>query len=252
MTTGCESVTVGYGRRPVLKDLTVSIPTGVVGLLGANGAGKTTMLRLLATQLRPESGLVRVAGHRLDNRRAVRAARRRLGFLPQDWGYHRSFTARDFVAYCGAMRGIPSRELTDETAAALSSVDLQERADIPMRKLSGGQRQRAGIASAVVGGPAVVLLDEPTVGLDPEQRVGFRRLVTRLAERIGGTILLSTHLVEDVAHMAAHVVVIDNGAVCFAGTPDGLAAAADGDADGDTPLERGYLAVRAKASGVPS
>lgn len=248
MHTGLESVTVGYDRRPVLTNLDLVVPAGIVGLLGANGAGKTTLLRMLATQLRPEAGEVRVAGHRLTDRRAVRAARRQIGYLPQAWGYHRSFTARDFVAYCGALRGIPNGTLLSDTDAALASVDLTGSADVLLRKLSGGQRQRAGIASAIVGEPEVVLLDEPTVGLDPEQRMDFRRTMVRLAEQIGGTVLLSTHLVEDVAQMATHVAVIDNGTVCFTGTPAELAARGDDDSRGDTPMERGYLAVRGHAN----
>ncbi|HIW63505.1 MAG TPA: ATP-binding cassette domain-containing protein [Candidatus Stackebrandtia excrementipullorum] len=246
MLTALESVTVGYDRRPVLNDLSLSIPGGIVGLLGANGAGKTTLLRLLATQLRPVSGRVTVAGHRLVNRRAVRAARRELGFLPQSWGCHRSFTARDFVIYCGALRGIRSRALTGEADTALASVDLHDIADVQLRKLSGGQRQRAGIAATIVGKPSVVLLDEPTVGLDPEQRMEFRRLMVRLCEEIGATILLSTHLVEDITQMASHVAVIEAGDVCFTGTPHELASHGGSASDIDTPMERGYLAVRGR------
>ncbi|MFD0557896.1 ABC-type multidrug transport system ATPase subunit [Stackebrandtia endophytica] len=250
MRTGLESVSVGYDRRPVLKNIDVSIPTGVVGLLGANGAGKTTLLRLLATQLSPHSGSVYLAGRRLTDRRAIRAARGEVGFLPQSWGYYRGFSVRDFVGYCAALRGLRSRAIPAEVDYAIASVDLSGSAGTLMRKLSGGQRQRAGIAATIVGRPPVVLLDEPTVGLDPEQRLEFRRLLVRLAEETGGTVLLSTHLVEDIAQIAAHVIVIDDGHVCFTGTTTELADLGEIDPRGDTPIESGYLVARGRRASV--
>lgn len=244
MTTRFSGVTFGYGRSsPVLASVDLDIPAGVVGLLGANGAGKTTLLKLLATIVRPSQGHITIAGQQLTGS-TLRSVRRQIGYLPQDFGYFRGFSVKEFVSYCGWLRGLPSSELPALTTKAIEAVGLSSRARDKMRKLSGGMLRRAGIASAIVGDPPLVLLDEPTVGLDPEQRLDFRELIGSLAGRTGGSIVLSTHLVEDVAALGQHVIVLESGEVCFTGSATELAERGGENHRGDTPIERGYVAVR--------
>ncbi len=246
MMMSLAGVTFGYGGEPLLSSLDLDIPHGIVGLLGANGAGKTTLLKILATVLKPQAGTITVAGRELTDFAAVRSARGEIGYLPQDFGYFRGFSVLDFVSYCGWLRGVSSDRLAESTTQAVDAVNLSHCADTRMRKLSGGMLRRAGIASAIVGDPPVVLLDEPTVGLDPEQRLDFRELIGSLSTRTGGCIVLSTHLVEDIAALDEHVVVLDGGEVCFSGRAAELAENSSDDHRGDTPIERGYVAVRRK------
>ena len=230
-----------FGEIQALDDVSVQLDGGVVGVVGPNGAGKTTLLRTLATVLPVKSGSVQVAGVDVSDGRNVREARRVLGYLPQVFGFYGAFTASEFVEYVGWLKEVPSSEIRAVTAEMLSLVGMSERADVAMRKLSGGQRRRVGIAQALVNRPRVVLFDEPTAGLDPEQRVTFRSVLRKLGE--SELVVVSTHLVEDVAAVCSRVLVMDRGQIRFDGTPDVLAEHGAGFVDGDSPLERGYLAV---------
>lgn len=216
-----------YVRHKALDGATFTLQGGVVGLLGPNGAGKTTLLRILATVLAADSGSVRVLGCdplRGDERLELR---RRLGYLPQDPGFQRGFTAFEFVDYVAILKEWTSRRARhDEVRRVLARVDLTAESSRRIRKLSGGMRRRVALAAALIGDPALLILDEPTVGLDPEQRLRFRDLLSRAGE--GRTTLLSTHQTEDVSAMCGEVVVLHEGAVQFQGTPQSLAAIAEG------------------------
>lgn len=236
------SLTQGYGGRRIIEDLDLSIQTGVTGLLGPNGAGKTTLFRTLATIAPPWSGQLELFGEPISNERQARRARRSIGYLPQDFGYYPAFSITDFVRYCAWLREVPSRKADSMTGEALRAVGLADRAQDRMKSLSGGMLRRAGIAAAIVGSPDLLLLDEPTVGLDPAQRLDFRELIRSLA-RAGTAVVLSTHLVEDVGAACDTVLVLNDGQVRHSSTPQQLAELATLTAPGDNPLERGYMTV---------
>ncbi|MEU4096683.1 ATP-binding cassette domain-containing protein [Streptomyces sp. NPDC026673] len=236
------ALTQGYGARRIIEDLNLSIQPGVTGLLGPNGAGKTTLFRTLATITPPQGGGLELFGKPVTSERDVRQVRRRIGYLPQDFGYYPGFSIADFVRYCAWLREVPSKEAESATEEALAAVGLTDRARDRMRSLSGGMLRRAGIAAAIVGSPSLLLLDEPTVGLDPAQRLDFRDLIRSLA-RAGAAIVLSTHLVEDVSAACDTVLVLSDGQVVHSGTPQQLVELATPTAPGDTPLERGYMTV---------
>lgn len=212
------------------------------GLLGPNGAGKTTLMRVLATALPPTSGRVRLLPRDPDRpkRGDLRWVRRRLGYLPQSFGFYPRFTAREFVEYLAWLKEVPADRVSLAVDTALRRVGLGDRADEKLKHLSGGMVRRVGIAQAIVNDPAVLLLDEPTAGLDPEQRVEFRSLLRELGTDT--CVLISTHLVEDVASACTRVMLLDGGRIVFAGSPDDLAGQGAGH-PGDSPIERGYTAA---------
>ena len=227
------------GRQEILHGLDLEIGTGVFGLLGPNGAGKTTLLRVLATVLRPTSGTIRLLGRDPADGAALRQIRRRLGYLPQQLGYYPNFTAFEFVEYFALLKEVPPREVRPAVARALARVGLEDQARTRLKRLSGGMLRRVGIAQAIVNEPALLLLDEPTVSLDPEQRVAFRSLLREMGER--STVFVSTHLVEDVATACTEVGLMESGRIVFRGTPVDLTAlGAESTGSGDSALERGY------------
>ena len=222
-----HEVTKTFGRTTALAGATFSASTGVTGLLGPNGAGKTTLLRILATVAAPDGGSVQLIGR--DPRRAEDrlAIRRRLGYLPQEPGFHRGFTVFEFVDYVAILKELTDRRARhDEVRRVVDLVGLSDVSGRKIRALSGGMRRRVGVAQALLGDPELVVLDEPTAGLDPEQRLRFRDLVSRIGE--DRAVLLSTHQTEDVAALCPHVVVLDGGRTVFDGTPAELTATADG------------------------
>ncbi|MFE7130292.1 ATP-binding cassette domain-containing protein [Streptomyces sp. NPDC057638] len=247
VTVKAEGLVQRRGRRTVLHGVSFTLESGVTGLLGPNGAGKTTLLETLVTLLPPAGGEVTVLGHRLDDDAGRAEVRGRVGFLPQRFGYHPGFTVTEFLSYVAWTKGLDRDRTRAAVAENLALVDLTASADTRMRKLSGGMLQRAGIAASLIHRPEFVVLDEPTVGLDPRQRAEFRALVRRLAETT--PVLLSTHLTDDVSAVCGSVLVLAEGAIAFQGTPGALAAAG-GDGDlGDNDLERGYNALLYGGSG---
>ncbi|MFD8581819.1 ATP-binding cassette domain-containing protein [Streptomyces californicus] len=236
------SLAQGYGNRRIIDNLNLSIQAGVTGLLGPNGAGKTTLFRTLATIAPPWRGQLDLFGKSISDERQARRARRSIGYLPQDFGYYPAFSITDFVGYCAWLREVPSRKAESMTREALEAVGLADRGQDRMKSLSGGMLRRAGIAAAIVGSPDLLLLDEPTVGLDPAQRLDFRELIRSLA-RAGTAVVLSTHLVEDVGAACDTVLVLNDGQVRHSSTPQQLADLATLTAPGDSPLERGYMTV---------
>ncbi|RJQ88449.1 ABC transporter ATP-binding protein [Amycolatopsis panacis] len=245
-----EGLKVRVGRkRLAVNGLDLSLGIGVHGLLGPNGAGKTTLIRALATVLRPEAGRLALLGQQV-GKLDQRALRRRIGYLPQVFGYYKRFTVREFVEYLAWLKEMPKQEIPGAVQRAIERVGLADRADDKLKTLSGGMVRRAGIAQAIVNDPQILLLDEPTVGLDPAQRVRFRELMQELGRE--SCVLVSTHLVEDVAAACSDVVLFAAGQLVFQGTPDDLAAAGSAADIGDSPIERGYSALLGDRAGKES
>ena len=226
-TVEVTEISKRFGRTTALAGLTFDAPAGITGLLGPNGSGKTTLLRMAATVLAPDAGRIRLLGWDpsvADERLAIR---RRLGYMPQEPGFHRSFTAFEFVDYIAILKEMTDRGARhEEVRRVLTLVGLQGVMDRKIKALSGGMRRRVALAQALLGDPDILVLDEPTAGLDPEQRLRFREIVSeRAADR---TVLLSTHQTEDVAAMCPRVVVMLDGRALFEGTPRELTDVAAG------------------------
>lgn len=245
-----ERLQVRAGRRLAVAGLDLALGNGVHGLLGPNGAGKTTLVRALATVLRPASGSLRLLGEDVVGGSVLRRIRRQIGYLPQEFGYYRRFTVREFVEYIAWLKQMPPADVPGAVQRAIDRVGLTDRAEDRMKTLSGGMVRRAGIAQAIVNDPLILLLDEPTVGLDPDQRLQFRALLRDLAADT--CVIVATHLVEDVAAACTDVMLMDEGRLVFRGRPADLAAAAgdathDGAGDSltarDSLAERGYSEI---------
>ncbi|MFD8975955.1 ABC transporter ATP-binding protein [Streptomyces sp. NPDC059593] len=244
-TVAVTGLTVRHRRTVALDALDLSLSPGVHGLLGPNGAGKTSLIRVLATVAAPSSGRVELLGGDVAGHRERTAIRRRLGYLPQEFGYYPGFTVREFVAYVAWLKEVPADRAAAAVERAVARVGLADRIDDRIKTLSGGMVRRAGIAQAIVNEPELLLLDEPTAGLDPEQRVDFRELLRELGTE--ATVVVSTHLVEDVAAACTDVALIEAGRLAFRGTTAELAAlGGESTAPGDSTtnaIERGYTAA---------
>jgi len=216
-----------YRGTAALAGVDLDLYQGVVGLLGPNGAGKTTLLRMLATVLGADRGSVRILGHDPAVGTARTEIRRRLGYLPQELGYPRGFSAYSFLDYMAVLKewDDPAQRRA-EVRRVLEQVGLGDRATKRIRALSGGQRRRVGLAQALLGTPDLLVLDEPTTGLDPEQRVSLRHVLAEVGR--AATVVVATHQTEDVAALCERVVVLDAGAVRFDGAVRDLVATADG------------------------
>ncbi len=223
-----RGVSKKYGATTALRPTDLELRTGVTGLLGPNGAGKSTLLRLLATAQQPTTGTISVAGHEVTGAVAERtAAQRLLGYLPQEVGLPRRSTAFDFLDYVAVLKewtDTPTRHR--EVMRVLDLVNLGGEARKRVSALSGGQRRRLSIAQAFMGSPVLVVLDEPTTGLDPEQRASLRGLLSEQGRSSG--VLLATHQTEDVSALCDRVIILDDGTVCFDGTVPELIATAAG------------------------
>ncbi|MFG1920390.1 ABC transporter ATP-binding protein [Cryptosporangium sp. NPDC048952] len=229
------------GGVAALDGLDLTVPTGMFGLLGANGAGKTTLMRILAGVARPTSGSVTVGGHDLATSSGRTAVQRELGYLPQDLGVYPDLTARQFLDYVALLKGMDDRTVRRRRIGELLEVvALTSAADRRLRGFSGGMRQRVGIAQALLSDPQLLIVDEPTAGLDPEERIRFRTLLSQFAGR--RTVLLSTHIVDDIAQTCREVAVLARGRLIFRGTADELVRRAEGQVwslvtDGPPPTE---------------
>ncbi|MGO4203118.1 ABC transporter ATP-binding protein [Rhodococcus sp. TAF43] len=219
-----SNVTKTYRGKPAVSDVTMRIGPGVLGLLGPNGAGKSSLMRILATITRPTAGSVTWNGADI----AVRPAslRRVLGYLPQDFGVYPHLSAREFLRYLAAVKGLSARSARSRVDELLELVNLADTGSRPVGKFSGGMRQRLGIAQALLGDPEVLVVDEPTVGLDPEERMRFRNLLGDLAsDRI---VILSTHIVSDIEAIADDIAVLAGGHLRWRGAPADLLRSATG------------------------
>ncbi|MGW2568791.1 ABC transporter ATP-binding protein [Streptomyces sp. NPDC001537] len=226
-TVSASGLSLRFGGTQALDEVSLRLTSGVTGLLGPNGAGKTTLLRVLATAVPPDRGAFTVLGHDPATAAGRQEVRRRLGYLPQTPGFHPDFTAFEFVDYVAILKEITDRGARHrEVRRVLDEVDLADVRAKRIKKLSGGMRQRVALAAALVGDPGFLVLDEPTVGLDPEQRMRFRELIAQAGE--GRTVLLSTHQTEDVAMLCHRVLVMAGGSIRFDGTPAELTARAAG------------------------
>jgi ABC-2 type transport system ATP-binding protein len=214
-----------YGSIRALDGVSLDLDRGITGLLGPNGAGKTTLLSTLATVASPDAGRLSVFGLDPSDHGERVQIRRRLGYLPQELGYHRHFTVAAFLDYVAILKEMTNaRRRHAEIARVLAAVDLQDQARRKIRTLSGGMRRRLGLAQALLGRPELLVLDEPAGGLDPEQRLRFRELLSDLPG--DPVVVLATHQVEDVTAICSRVVVLLAGRVRFDGTPAELASQA--------------------------
>jgi ABC-2 type transport system ATP-binding protein len=222
-----RGVSCHYRRRTALADVSLQLGTGVTAVMGRNGAGKTTLLRVLATVLRPDGGDVRLLDLDPHHAGQLLEIRRRLGYLPQEFGFYRAFTAWAFVDYVAILKELHDPNLRrDEVRRVLDLVDLGDAAQRRMRTLSVGVQRRIGLAQALLGRPRLVVLDEPTAGLDADQRARFRELLAGLAQQ--ATVVVATHAADDVSGLARDILVLDAGRVLHAGTADSLLERARG------------------------
>ncbi len=224
MEINIQTVGMTYPNgKQALKGLSLDLRSpSLVGLLGPNGAGKSTLMKLLVAALLPTTGSILVDGQPLT--RVERQLKARLGYLPQDFGLFDELTVEQFLDYMAALKGLRGPRAV--IRQVIRSVNLEEKARAKIRTLSGGQRQRVGIAQALLGDPELLILDEPTVGLDPEERIHFRNLFSQAAQ--DRLVLLSTHIIEDIQSVCGQLVVIDRGQVLFSGTPEALIQTATG------------------------
>jgi ABC-2 type transport system ATP-binding protein len=209
-----------YGQQWALRDLSLRCESGMLGLVGPNGAGKTTLMRMLATLLDPTEGTILWNGQNI--RTHGEALRQVLGYLPQEFGIYREFSGRQFLRYLAAMKGLPKPLAYRRVDEVLEIVNLEQVADHKLPTYSGGMKQRIGIAQALLNDPELLIVDEPTAGLDPAERVRFRTLLASLTrDRV---ILLSTHIISDVEAVASRLVILQEGRVLADTTPEALLA----------------------------
>ncbi len=206
-----NSLSKSYKDKKVVKDISLSLKSGVYGLLGANGAGKTTLMRMLCGILKPDSGSIKFDGTDV----STEEYRDILGYLPQDFGYYPEFTGMDFLLYMASLKGLPKTAAKRKATELLEFVGLGEKGKKKIKTYSGGMKQRLGIAQALLNDPKLIILDEPTVGLDPRERVRFRNMIADLGK--DNIVLLSTHIVSDIEHIADVVLMMKDGELIFNG-----------------------------------
>ncbi len=209
-----DRLTKQFQNKIAVDRVSLRLHSGVFGLLGTNGAGKTTLMRMLCGILQPTSGTITFDGLdvREEGYRAI------LGYLPQDFGYYPEFTAMDFLLYMAALKGLPKRSAKRRANELLELVGLQDMGRKKIKTFSGGMKQRLGIAQALLNNPKLLVLDEPTAGLDPKERVRFRNLIGQLGK--DSIVLLSTHIVSDIEHIADEVLMMKDGNLVYRGAWD--------------------------------
>ncbi|MFH8348632.1 ABC transporter ATP-binding protein [Streptomyces sp. NPDC018045] len=212
------------GGKRAVDDMTLHMEPGMLGLLGPNGAGKSSLMRIASTVTRPTGGKVLFHGEDVVARPNV--LRKALGYLPQDFGVYPNLTSREFLMYLAAAKGVSARSAKARIDELLELVNLTEAVKRPLGRYSGGMLRRVGIAQVLLGDPQVVIVDEPTAGLDPEERVRFRNLLSDLAS--DKVVMLSTHIVSDVESVASDIAVVANGRLQRRGTPEALLNEVDG------------------------
>ena len=218
MEVRINNLTKQFGGFTAVNCLNITMTNGVYGLLGVNGAGKTTLMRMLCTLLHPTDGQITCDGR--DIFKMDGDYRKILGYLPQDFGYYPEFTVQDYLIYIAAIKGIRPAVAKKRVKELIAAVGLQKVAHKKMKKLSGGMKRRAGIAQAMLNNPKILILDEPTAGLDPNERIRFRNLISELAEN--RLVLLSTHIVSDVEYIANEILLMKDGSIMHRGTAEEL------------------------------
>ncbi|MGM9479757.1 ABC transporter ATP-binding protein [Roseateles sp. NT4] len=216
-----QNVTKSFGKLDAVEDVCLDLKPGVVGLIGHNGAGKSTLMQMLATLMKPTRGSILLEGQDIVAKPEL--MRRRLGYLPQDFGVYPHLTALEFLQYFAALKGVSDRQRLQQL---LELVNLHEQANRPAIGFSGGMRQRLGIAQALLNDPDVLIVDEPTAGLDPEERLRFRHLLGDLGRQ--RLVIVSTHIVSDIENMATHLAVMRQGKLVAYETPEAVVARAVG------------------------
>lgn len=209
-----DRVSKQYQNKIAVDRVSLTLKPGVIGLLGENGAGKTTLMRMICGILRPDSGTITFDGMDVSEE----LYRDALGYLPQDFGYYPNFTGKDFPMYMSALKGLDKKTAKRKGEELLRIVNLEGAANKKMKAYSGGMKQRLGIAQAVLNDPKILILDEPTAGLDPKERVRFRNLIAQLGK--DAIVILSTHIVSDVEQIADRILLMKKGQFVFDGTMD--------------------------------
>ena len=218
-----RNLSKSYGKKQALRNLNLDIASGMFGLLGRNGAGKTTLMKTIATLLKKQEGDITVCGVPVEKASEIRKI---IGYLPQDFNMYGSMTVSQALDYLGVLSGMSKVKRHDRISILLKQVNLIEHSGKKVRSLSGGMKQRLGIAQALLHDPEVLIVDEPTAGLDPEERVRFRNLLCEVAEN--KTVILSTHIVGDVEATCEEIAILDDGRLLFGGTVSGLCNMAEG------------------------
>lgn len=225
MSLAIQNLSKKYNKEKFgLRDYSLTIQKGILGLLGPNGAGKSTLMKIIATISKPTSGILTLDGH--DMIHDPNYIRKMLGYLPQDFGVYANLNAYEFLTYIAAMKGVGGPNLKSRIDMLLEGVNLIEAAKLPIGTYSGGMKQRIGIAQALLNDPKVLIFDEPTVGLDPEERVRFRNLISDLAHDC--IIILSSHIVSDIETIADAVAIMKSGTLITSGTQAEVIAQVDG------------------------
>ncbi len=217
-----DRLTKQYGNNTAVDRVSLRLTQGVYGLLGANGAGKTTLMRMLCGVLKPTDGTVTYDGIGVN----TEEYRDSLGYLPQDFGYYPEFTGAEFLHYMGSLKGLPKPLAKDKATELLELVSLTDMAKRKIKTYSGGMKQRLGIAQSLMGNPKILILDEPTAGLDPKERIRFRNLISQLGA--GRIVLLSTHIVSDIESIARIVLVMKDGRVIQNGSAEEILKTIEG------------------------
>lgn len=219
-----EHLCKSYRKKEALQDVSFTLRRGIYGLLGENGAGKSTLMRMMATVDFPTKGNIRYGGKDIFG--MDEGYRSQIGYMPQDYSVYPGFTARDFLEYMGVLKGIPETKLKDRIMEVLEFVNLTEAADKKVKTFSGGMKRRIGIAQAIINEPKILILDEPTAGLDPKERIRFSNLISDMGK--DKIVLLSTHIVSDIEAIATELVVVKKGKVLETGNVDELVRKVEG------------------------
>ena len=219
-----EHISKRFKDKIAVDDVSLTLTTGVWGLLGANGAGKTTLMRMIADIMTPSSGTISFNGKDIHKMEAE--YRNIFGFLPQDFGYSRDFTVKDYLEYVAALKDVPHKETTKKINHLLDILTLSDVKEKKIAKLSGGMKRRVGIAQAMLNDPKILVMDEPTAGLDPGERVRFRNFISEFShDRI---VLISTHIVSDIEYIATRNAIMKEGKIVDVGTTNELVKQIEG------------------------